>query len=449
MKAKKIGSILLAAALALTALSACSGSEAGSAPAQSSRPSSSQGAVSSKETPAADDEPVTVEILHYIGNTVHFNAFNKILDQYREQHPNVTFDSQGMAKSDFISQIRTRFAAGDIPDLINGNPALFPDLIETGYLMDLTGNALIDNLNLTDADLNDCSYNGVVYAIPVDFKVYGMYYNKDIFEQYQLEVPTSQKELLDICQTLADNGVDPFMRNYATPVYVDTEMRSMLWPLLQANGKFDAFEKIMAGEAKWADYPEFETALRTWSERMAYYRTDDMSNDFSMGREKFANGEAAMALEGIWSLGNILQFNPDIRIGMFPVPREDGKPNQYGFEMNNLFMISNENGAADQCLDFMAYWLQPDIAAYWATETCMPSVVPGVDAELPEVIETAMQAKQDGQIAHAGLWTAQLYGEFQTTWEAMLQAYAADRDFDTAKFTAKFQDAYDEIIKSR
>ena len=39
----------------------------------------------------------------------------------------------------------------------------------------------------------------------------------------------------------------------------------------------------------------------------------------------------------------------------------------------------------------------------------MPSVVPGVDAELPEVIETAMQAKQDGQIAHAGLWTCLLY----------------------------------------
>ena len=184
MKVKKIGSVLLAAIIALSVFSACSSSESGSTP--------NQGASSSQEgTSASSDEAVTVEILHYIGNTVHFNAFNEILEQYREQHPNVTFDSQGMAKSDFISQIRTRFAAGDIPDLINGNPALFPDLIETGYLMDLTGNELIENLNLTEADLNDCSYDGVVYAIPVDFKVYGMYYNKDIFEQYDLEIPVS------------------------------------------------------------------------------------------------------------------------------------------------------------------------------------------------------------------------------------------------------------------
>ena len=36
-----------------------------------------------------------------------------------------------------------------------------------------------------------------------------VYYNKDIFAQYDLQVPTTEEEFLAVCKTLKDNGVVP------------------------------------------------------------------------------------------------------------------------------------------------------------------------------------------------------------------------------------------------
>ena len=65
---------------------------------------------------ALAEEPVTITILHYMGNEVKLNAFNKILEGYIALHPNVTFDSQALSQNEYITQLRTRVGAGDAPD---------------------------------------------------------------------------------------------------------------------------------------------------------------------------------------------------------------------------------------------------------------------------------------------------------------------------------------------
>ena len=99
----------------------------------------------------AQEEPVTITIMHYMGNEVKLNAFNAILDGYMEAHPNVTFDSQALSQNEYITQLRTRVGAGDAPDIMMGQPAQYTDIIEAGYVMDLSDNELIAKLGLTDA----------------------------------------------------------------------------------------------------------------------------------------------------------------------------------------------------------------------------------------------------------------------------------------------------------
>ena len=69
-----------------------------------------------------------------------------------------------------------------------GQPSQYPDIIDTGIIMDLSDYEGIDELGLSDYDKADCSYNGKLYAFPFDFKTYGVFYNKDIFENLGLEV---------------------------------------------------------------------------------------------------------------------------------------------------------------------------------------------------------------------------------------------------------------------
>ncbi len=392
---------------------------------------------------------IRIKVLNYIGNEVQVTAWKNILAKYTERNPAVTFDSQSMSQTEYITQLRTRIASGDAPDIMMGQPSQYPDIIDSGYVMDISNSATLAKLKLSKGDLGDCSFKGKAYAFPIDFKVSGVFYNKDIFAKYSLSVPKSTKELTQICEILKKNGVDPWVRGYAYNIYPDIEVRSIFWPMLQDNGKYDAFEKLMTGKAKFSDYPEFGMAMKQWTDRMAYKRIDDMSNEYIKARQIFVRGEAAMLYEGSWAVGQLYQFNPKINMDMFPMPRDDGKPNDYPYQIDKLFMVNGKSKNVAEVLKFMDFLLSPEISAYWAAVTLQPSVVPGaIQKEIPDVIREAMRAKEANQIAHAGLWTAQLYGEFNNTWRAQLQGYAAEKKFDIPKFTEKLQAAFDEIIKS-
>ena len=38
----------------------------------------------------------------------------------------------------------------------------------------------------------------------------GVFYNKEIFEQYNLEIPQTVSQLEQVCDTLVENGITPF-----------------------------------------------------------------------------------------------------------------------------------------------------------------------------------------------------------------------------------------------
>ena len=310
---------------------------------------------------AVAEEPITISIMHYMGNQVKLDAFDEILNKYMETHPNVTFESQMYSQNDYIAQLPIRIANGDTPDIMMGQPTQYSDIIEAGKVMDLTGHELITALNLNEGDLKNCSYNGNVYALPLDFKTYGVIYNKAIFEKYGLTPPTTQDEFDALCQTLVDNGVDPFIRNYSNVTYPDIEVRGILWPLLIENGHGDAFEKLMNGEAKFTDYPEFAKAFELWARRLAFSRVDDMGNDTTMGRQLMAQGAGAMMYEGTWAYAQIQDFNPDQEYGMFVLPRDDGKVNSWCVQLDQIFMISNESKHPEAVMEFMTYLLSPEI----------------------------------------------------------------------------------------
>ena len=398
---------------------------------------------------ALGEDPVTITILNYMGNEVKLNAFKEILDGYTALHPNVTFDSQGLSQNEYITQIRTRVGAGDPPDIMMGQPSQYSDIIEAGFVMDLTDNPLIQKLGMTGADINDCSWNGKVYALPLDFKTYGVIYNKATFAQYGLSEPTSQDELDAICKTLSDNGITPWARNYSNITYPDIEVRGILWPLLMENGHYDAFEKLMNAEAQFTDYPEFAKALELWGHRMEYASMDDMSNDTTMGRQKIASGKAAMIYDGTWAYAQIQEFNPDQSYGMFALPRDDGKPNTYCIQSDQIFMVNGQSKHVEETLQFMEYLLSPEIAGLWSAATANPSVVPGVTVEMPEVIQVAMRAKENNAVAHAGDFTAQLSGEYLTNWRTVLQSFAAERSLSVDDILAELQASFDEVNASR
>ncbi len=58
-----------------------------------------------------------------------------------------------------------------------------------------------------------------VYGVPVDRSIAGVFYNKDMFDEWQLKPPTTLSEFNEIIRTLKNRGIVPFVRAYKDNIY--------------------------------------------------------------------------------------------------------------------------------------------------------------------------------------------------------------------------------------
>lgn len=116
---------------------------------------------------AAAEEEITLTVFHYMAQTTKQAGLDAIEAAFTELHPNVKFNNiyynQG---TDYFPQLSTALSSGDQPNIIMGNPGLYPDLVTEGFVMDLSDNEVIKSLNLPSGDLGDVSADGKIYGLP-------------------------------------------------------------------------------------------------------------------------------------------------------------------------------------------------------------------------------------------------------------------------------------------
>ena len=89
-------------------------------------------------------------------------------------------------------------ARNDMDDLYLLNPDTIQILAAEGKLMDLSG--LDSAKNLRDVVKAANIVNGKLVAIPQEVVAYGLFINKDMFDQYKLELPETPEDFLECCR---------------------------------------------------------------------------------------------------------------------------------------------------------------------------------------------------------------------------------------------------------
>lgn len=378
----------------------------------------------------AEEAPkeVTITVFHYMTQATKQSGLDAVEAAFAEAHPeySITWDNvfynQG---TDYFPQLQTALAGGDQPEIIMGNPGLYPDLVEQGYVADLSDNEVIASLNLPSGDLGDVSADGKVYGFPIDFKTWGVFYNKAIFEDLGLAEPTTYTELLDVCQKISDAGIDPWAHAFGDAVFGDIEMRNYVWTEALANGDSDLFEKIMSGEKKLTDYSYFTDGLNLWAERLQWMRDDAMTNDQNAALEVFTAGEAAMMYFGSWGIGDLEAMieGTDFEYGFFVEPIDDEGSAKMNVQVDQSFMVNPNSENYDIAVEFLEYWVTEG-AASWSAESWMPLLNGSVADSTPEIVKTLASIKGTGEIAHYGDFTAPFNSQFTSDWRTYLTAFA-------------------------
>lgn len=145
----------------------------------------------------------------------------------------------------------------DMDDFYLLNPDVLQKMGEEGRLADLSGLDCVKNLREVVRTAN--TVDGKLVGIPQEVVVYGLFINKDMFDEYNLELPNTPEEFLECCRVFKENGIE-------TPVganrwWLETFVFAQAYADLY-NGDNTAAEiaALNSGERKYSDYmrPGFE-----------------------------------------------------------------------------------------------------------------------------------------------------------------------------------------------
>ncbi|MBF9014554.1 MULTISPECIES: ABC transporter substrate-binding protein [unclassified Oceanispirochaeta] len=263
---------------------------------------------------AGEEAAVKVKIMG-IGTEERMKSLMSYLN---EELPEAAVEYQFVSNDQYDSILNTQLAAGQGPDLIEVG-AQVKSLAQAGYLQDLSDQEFVDRYH--ESGLSPFRYKGGIYATPLLSWFEGIWYNKDIFAQYDLTPPASFDEWMDIHQTLQDNGVKPQIMGAKS---WEPQMKQSIAMVLNefysdpANSNFD--EAFNNGEAFMAE--SWTEIVESWSVIVdrGFITPEMLGIDYSRAQDEFASGKAAMWESGPWAEGDLKAKNPEGNFGMFPIP---------------------------------------------------------------------------------------------------------------------------------
>jgi len=272
---------------------------------------------------ADSDEKETVKLAVWSSGAA--DNFQKGADEFNKRQDKINFVVE-MQSGDYSQYLGAKVASNDLPDMFFLNPyTQVQQFAATDRIVDLSEEGF--TTKIYDSVKDACSYDGKIYAYPMNLEMLGVYYNQELFEKAGItEVPKTFSQMKEVCEKLQASGITPFAATYK-----ETWTLNHLFSCLQgaAVGDYESWVADMnAGKGSFRNDNsslEFEFMDMMKENSGGNY----MDADSTSGFNAFASGEAAMIVTGEFSLLNAQSINPDLQVGLFGVPltenEEDAK----------------------------------------------------------------------------------------------------------------------------
>lgn len=294
--------------------------------------------------------------------------------------------------------LSTQLASGQGPDIIVDG-ANFPARISAENLQPVEDEELLASYKSAGLALAT-GRDGEVYGVPSYGWFSGYFFNKDIFEQYDVKVPTTFDELRDVSKTFADNGVIPIAMGLA-------EGNDRAWHSL--NGFLEnAFYNNGAGSPEVdTEFAYGETTLKGhWDEPVERWSTlisDGILNPQMLGIAEsqalsdFTSGKAAMLISGPWDYSKF--SDAGMNFGMFPHVGDDASdPWLIGGPAANFGINAQSEHTEEAALALAALGSQAAQQAFVDASPGSFSYHQGVSANLPAEYELVAPSLENGNV---------------------------------------------------
>jgi raffinose/stachyose/melibiose transport system substrate-binding protein len=354
-------------------------------------------------------EKKTVTFWHIQSTGTGPELIQQAVDRYVKDNPNVTVEVVPMQNDPYKTRIRTAMGAGDPPCIFpswGGGPLY--EYVKAGQVIDLSPMLMKDDYvkRFVPASLSNITFDGMMWGVPVEnTAVAVIYYNKDIFNQYNLKPPATWSELLTIVKTLRENGVNPFA--LANKTKWTSSMYFMY--IVDRLGGPEVFAKAANRlEGGTFEDPVFIKAGQMVQElvNMGAFNEGFNGLDYDTGQSRMLTyaGQAAMELMGTWQISTYLAENKDFydkALGFFPFPAiEGGKgdpSNVVGTVGDNYYHISSTCAAPEEAFGLIKYLIDDESVKLRVDSGRIPPVVGVADSLTDPVLKEVIGIVEKAQ----------------------------------------------------
>ena len=299
--------------------------------------------------------PVELTYLTFSDQGAVGDAETRLIEQFEAAHPNIT-----LSRTEYTQSPQAYLTASSPPDVmlaIADNNTF--SAIDAGLALDIS-------TVWTEADLASAypdslqafgERQGRQYFLPVGQTWSAFYYNKQLFEDQGLAVPTTWNELLDAAETLWLSGVTPFALaandGWALSMWFEYLMLRLHGP--------EFYEQLVAGEIPYTDFRVREV-FEVWQDLLerGYFGENEFSGGTMRAVSGVSRGQAAMILLSPVLMTEFPEANRE-QLDLFPFPTINSELPRAESAASFGYLIPAQTQHPAEAVQFFQYMTSADV----------------------------------------------------------------------------------------
>lgn len=281
-------------------------------------------------------------------------AIEKNIEDFNKQYPNIKVSLNVTPWAQYWTKLQTQAESKTLPDVfwMNGpNVTLYASNGMLEPLDSLIAGKQIDPANYPESLNSLYTVDGKQYGVPKDFDTIGLFYNKAIFKEAGVELPTAEWTWSDF-QTAAKTISDKLKSKgiYGVTTGLAGGQEGWYNTILQAGGEIISKDKKSSGY----NTPEAIKGLQFWADLVANGSspTPQQLSD-TEASVWFASGKSAMIWTGTWSVSQFKasQFASDFDVTDLP------KGEKRATVIHGLANVVSANSAHKEAAEALAVYM--------------------------------------------------------------------------------------------
>ena len=377
-----------------------------------------------------------------------------LVTEFAESHDGVTTEHRGWSTEELVSTLPRSVEGNQGPDVaqVNNGEALMGPMIRGGQLVSLQpyveqygwDTLFPEGLSARNKYSADGTVfgEGDLWGISAESEIVGFYYNRSIFAEHELTVPTTFEEFETLLAALREHGVEPIA--FGT---LDKWQAIHLFGAIQ--GTYTTREYLdniiyRRGDASFEDASMLDAATKLveWNDS-GFFIDGYEGIDSGDAVPLFTSGLSALLLQGSWSAGEIGEaLGEDAGFFLIP-PHEDGETVLHVGGVGIPYAITTNAEDPDLAAELIASFVSESALAKFVEA----GVLPAGEISADQIVEGTLSgdlysswnaALSDDAIGHYLDWASP---DFYDVLTASLQSLLAGQ-IDPQAFVTALQEAY-------